>query len=248
LNLNVSLVLERFTYPSVNIIGKIRGTDPVLANEYVLLSGHQDAHGVRNVIGGDSVYHGADDNASVNVAMLAVARAFKKSPGKRSTLLVLHGAEERGLLGSRWFTTHPTVPIAAVAAVLNGDMIGRNHPDSAAVLGAQVPHRTSSDLVAMALQANLEGPAFKLDSLWDKPEHAEGWFFRSDHLPYARLGIPSLMYTTLLHPDYHTPMDNAKNIDYEKLLKMTQWIYRTAWKVAQAQQRPATDKDFKLER
>lgn len=127
-------------------------------------------------------------------------------------------------------------------------MIGRNNPDSAALLGVQAPHRNSTDLVAMALSANAEGPKFKLNTLWDKPSHVEGWYFRSDHLPYARLGIPSIMYTTLLHPDYHTPLDNAENIDYDKLKKMADWMYRTGWKVANAAVRPATDANFKLER
>jgi hypothetical protein len=127
-------------------------------------------------------------------------------------------------------------------------MIGRNNIDSATVLGALPPHRNSTDLVTMAMDANKEGPNFKLDGTWDAITHVEGWYFRSDHLPYARLGIPSLMYTSLLHPDYHTPQDNAENINYQKLKKMTDWMYRTGWKVANATQRPATDKDFKLER
>lgn len=248
LELHASLRVESFTYPSVNIIGKIPGNDPILSKEYVVLSGHTDAHGIRNVINNDSIYYGADDNASVNVAMFATAKALKKSPGKRSALLIIHGAEEKGLLGSRYFTAHPTIPLASIVTILNGDMIGRNNPDSAAILGSQVPHQTSATLTKMAYDANAEGPQFKLDTLWDKPEHIEGWFFRSDHLPYARLGIPSLMYTTLLHPDYHTPQDSPENIDYKKLKKMTDWIYRTAWKVVNADQRPPTNPDFKLER
>ena len=225
--LKANIVIERYSYPSVNLVGLIEGTDPVLSKEYVLYSGHTVAHGIRNSIDGDNIYYGADDNASVNVAMFAVARAFKKNPAKRSVLFVIHGAEERGLLGSRWYSSHPTVPIQNIVAVLNGDMIGRNHPDSATVLGIQAPHRTSNELTKMVLDANSEGPKFNLDTLWDKAEHPEYWFFRSDHLPYARLGIPSLMYTTLLHPDYHTPKDNAANIDYSKLKKMTDWMYRT---------------------
>ena len=196
----------------------------------------------------DSIYYGADDNASVDVAMLAAARAFKQNPSKRSVLFVIHGAEERGLLGSRWYAAHPTVAQKNIVAVLNGDMIGRNTPDSAALLGVQPPHRNSLDLVTMALDANNEGPKFKLDTLWDKTTHPEGWYFRSDHVPYARLGIPALMYSTLLHPDYHTPMDNAANIDFAKLKRMTEWMYRTGWKVANADKRPATDLNFKLER
>jgi Zn-dependent M28 family amino/carboxypeptidase len=213
-----------------------------------LFSGHQDHDGVRQPYGTDSIYNGADDNGSVSVALLAIARAFKKSPGKRSALFVWHGAEERGLLGSRWYSAHPTVPKNSIVAVLNGDMIGRNNPDSAALLGVQPPHLNSKDLVGMALQANEEGPKFKLDTLWDKTTHIEGWYFRSDHLPYARAGYPALFYSTLLHPTYHTPMDEADRIDYKKLTKMTQWMYRTGWKVANAVQRPALEPGFKLER
>jgi hypothetical protein len=246
--LKADIVIERYSYPSVNLVGLIEGTDPMLSKEYVLYSGHTDAHGIRNSIDGDNIYYGADDNASVNVAIFAVARAFKKNPGNRSVLFVIHGAEERGLLGSRWYSSHPTVPIQNIVAVLNGDMIGRNHPDSATVLGIQAPHLTSIELAKMVLDANIEGPKFKLDTLWDKVEHPEYWFFRSDHLPYARLGIPSLMYTTLLHPDYHTPKDNAANIDYGKLKKMTDWMYRTGWKAVNAQQRPGRVTNFKLER
>lgn len=247
-NFKANIIVEQYPYPSVNIVGYIKGTDPVLSKEYVLYSGHQDAHGIRNIINGDSIYYGADDNASVDVAMLAVARAFKKNPGKRSVLFVIQGAEERGLLGSRYYSSHPTVPLNSIVAVLNGDMIGRNNTDSAAVLGTQSPHKNSTDLTNMVMAANNEGPKFKLDTLYDKPTHIEGWYFRSDHLPYARLGIPALMFTSLLHDDYHTPMDNAQNINYPKLKKMTEWMYRTGWKVANAAKRPATDVGFKLER
>ena len=78
--------------------------------------------------------------------------------------------------------------------------------------------------------------------------HIEGWYFRSDHLPYARLGIPAIMYTSLLHPDYHTPLDNAQNIDYAKLKKMADWMYRTGWKVVNADKRPQKEAGFTLER
>ena len=247
-NIEANLIVEKYPYPSVNIIGKIAGTDPTLKSEYLLYSGHQDAHGIRNAINNDSTYYGADDNGSVDVAMLANARAFVKYPAKRSVLFVIQGAEERGLLGSRYFTSHPTVPITSIVAVLNGDMIGRNHIDSAAVLGTQIPHRNSDDLAKMVNDANNEGPKFKLDTTYDKVTHLEGWYFRSDHLPYARLGIPAIMYTSLLHDDYHTPLDNAENINYPKLKKMADWMYRTGYKVANAAKRPNANKNFKLER
>ena len=244
----ISIRLERFDVPSVNVIGRLRGTDPVLRDEYVLYSSHQDANGVRLLVPGDSVLAGADDNGSVSVAQFAAARAFVAQRPKRSLLFVHHGAEERGLLGSRFHAAHPVVPIAQIVAVLNGDMIGRNHPDSAALLGAQPPHRSSSDLVEMALRANAATGRFVLDTLWDRPTHPEGWFFRSDHLPYARLGIPSLMYSTNLHDDYHTAGDIPERIDYAKLTRMAQWMYLTGWYVANAPMRPAVDAGFKLER
>lgn len=246
--IKANIIISRYQYPSVNVVGVIPGTDSKLKTEYLLLSSHTDAHGVRNQVNGDSIYYGADDNASVTAAMLASARAFVKFPPKRSVLLVIHGSEERGLLGSRYYAANPTVPISNIVTVLNGDMIGRNHLDSATILGVVSPHKNSTALVNMAISANVEGPKFILDSSWDAVTHIEGWYFRSDHLPYARLGIPALMYTTLLHPDYHTPMDNPQNINYPKLKKMADWIYRTGWKVANAPVRPATDRGFKLER
>ncbi|MEJ7767731.1 MAG: M28 family peptidase [Chitinophagaceae bacterium] len=248
LTLQANIIVEQFDYPSVNVIGKIMGTDPALSGEFVLFSGHQDHDGIRQPYGQDSIYNGADDNASISVALLAIARAFNKQPGRRSALFAWHGAEERGLLGSKWFAANPTVEKGSIVAVLNGDMIGRNNPDSAALLGSQSPHMNSAELVEMAMAANKEGPGFKLDTLWDKAEHIEGWYFRSDHLPYARAGIPALFYTTLLHPDYHTPMDEAKNIDLKKLRKVTEWMYRTGWKVANAEKRPKRMPGFKLER
>jgi hypothetical protein len=247
-NLIANVVAETYKYPSVNVVGKIEGTDAKLKDEFVLLSGHQDHDGVRQKYGQDSIYNGADDNASTCVAMLAMARAYKKQPAKRSVLFVFHGAEERGLLGSRWYSSHTTVPEKAIVAVLNGDMIGRNDLNQAALLGSTAPHENSSDLVAIAKKANDEGPKFDLDKLWDKPEHPEYWYFRSDHVPYARRGIPSIFFTSVLHSQYHTPMDETENINFPKLHKMTQWMYRTSWILANDASRPTLLPDVKLER
>jgi Zn-dependent M28 family amino/carboxypeptidase len=203
---------------------------------------------VRFPIAGDSIWNGADDNATVSVSMLETARLWRQRPGARSALFVWHGAEERGLLGSRWFVRHPTVPRESLTAVLNGDMIGRNHPDSAALLGVLPPHRSSGDLVEMALRANAQVSRFALDSIWDAPTHPEGWFFRSDHLPYACANIPALFFTTLLHPDYHTPEDEAERIDTAKLTRATRWMYAAGWFAAQADARPRLEPGFRLER
>ncbi|GAA3917481.1 M28 family metallopeptidase [Hymenobacter algoricola] len=242
------LVVESFQYPSVNVVARVPGTDAQLKKEHVLFSTHQDHDGVRKAVAGDSIWNGADDNGTACAATLALMRAFRQQPALRSALFVFHGAEERGLLGSRYYSAQPTVPRESIVAVLNIEMIGRNAPDSATLLGSQRPHRNSADLVRTALAANQAGPKFKLDTLWDQPAHPEGWYFRSDHLPYARLGIPAIMYTTLLHKDYHTPRDEPATINIAKLAAVTRWIYLTGWAVANRPARPVADKDFKLER
>lgn len=244
--MEIHLRAESFESPSVNIIGEVRGTDPKLRDEYVLFSSHQDHDGVRYVVAGDSIWNGADDNASTSVALLAIARAWVKQPSKRSALFVFHGAEERGLLGSRYYVMHPIVPLAQTVAVLNGDMIGRNNPDTAALLGSQPPHRNSSELVQMAIDANKLTGKFVIDSSWDRPTHPEGWYFRSDHVPYAERKVPSLFFSTNLHSDYHTPRDEPKNINYPKLTRMTQWMYMTGWIAGNAAKRPAIDPGFEL--
>lgn len=245
-HIRIDVSVERFQYPSVNVVAKAEGTGTELKKEYILYSGHIDHDGIRYALAGDSIYNGADDNGSVNVALLAIGRAFTAKPAKRSALFVWHGAEERGLLGSYWYAKHPTVPAKSIIAVLNGDMIGNNHPDSAALLGSSPEHRNSPDLVNAALKANADGPRFKLDQAWDSESHREGFYYRSDHLPYVKQGYPAIFFTTLTHPDYHTPRDEAKTINYPKLKKVTDWMYLTGWAVAEAAEKPAIDPGFKL--
>jgi len=243
-----SIFTDSFQYPSVNIIAKVPGRDARLSSEYVLYSAHQDHDGVRYPVNGDDIWNGADDNATTAVALLAIGRAVAASPGKRSSLFIWHGSEERGLMGSRWYVKHPTVPLTSIVACLNGDMIGRNDPNTASLLGVLPPHRNSPELVDMALGANTAVTKFTVDSSWDDPAHREGWYYRSDHLAYARYGVPALFFTTLLHPDYHTPFDNPDRIDIQKLTRMTRWMYATGRTVGEADKRPAVDPNFKLER
>lgn len=247
-HLAASIFTDSFQYPSVNVIAMVAGRDPKLKSEYVLYSAHQDHDGVRYPVNGDDIWNGADDNATTAVALLAIGRAVVAAPGKRSSLFIWHGSEERGLMGSRWYAKHPTVPLKSIAAVLNGDMIGRNDPNTAALLGAVGSHRNSPELVDMALAANKAVTKFTIDSSWDDPAHREGWYYRSDHLSYARVGVPAIFFTTLLHPDYHTPNDNPDRIDLAKLTRMTRWMYATGRAVSDAAKMPAVDPNFKLER
>lgn len=246
--LTASIFTDTFQYPSVNVIATVPGRDPKVRDEYVLYSAHQDHDGERYPVNGDAIWNGADDNATTSVALLAIGRAVAAAPNRRGSLFIWHGSEERGLMGSRWYVAHPVVPLDKIVACLNGDMMGRNDPTSAALLGATAPHRNSPDLVDMAMAANQAVSKFRIDTSWDDPQHREGWYYRSDHLPYARHGVPALFFTTLLHPDYHTPFDNPDRIDVAKLTKMTKWMYQTGGTVADAARRPAVDPAFKLER
>lgn len=239
--ISLDLKVNKFDYPSANVVAKAEGTDAQLKNEYVLFSGHHDHDGVGEPVDGDSIWNGADDNASVSVALLAIGRAWIEKPGKRSGLFVWHGAEERGLFGSRYYSAHPTVSKASIVAVLNGDMIGRNAEGEAALLGAIPPHRNSQELVDMAMKANDALTKFKVDTAWDAESHPEHWYFRSDHLPYAQTDIPAIFFTTLLHPDYHTPKDEAETININKLTKMTKWIYATGWEISETAKKPTLE-------
>lgn len=235
--------VNKYIFPSANVVAAAPGSDPELKKEYVLFSGHHDHDGIGVPVEGDSIWNGADDNASVSVALLAIGRAWKKAPPKRSALFVWHGAEERGLYGSRYFVQHPTVKKEHIVAVLNGDMIGRNEPGKAALLGAIPPHRNSEELVQTAYAANEELTKLEIDTSWDEADHPENWYFRSDHLPYAQNDIPAIFFTTLLHPDYHTPKDEADRIDYEKLTKMTEWMYGTGYKIGNLEEGPKLDEE-----
>ena len=104
------------------------------------------------------------------------------------------------------------------------------------------------DVPEAPVAANKNVTKFTIDSSWDDPQHREGWYFRSDHLSYARAGVPALFFTTLLHPDYHTPRDNPDRIDLAKLTRMTRWMYATGRLVGETDKRPAVDPNFKLER
>jgi hypothetical protein len=236
--LQAELTVERFVVPSANVIARAPGSDAALADEHVLLSAHHDHLGVRFPWDGDSIWNGADDNATACAALLAIGEAFREIPGRRSILFVWHGAEERGFLGSYWHAQYPVIPQDSIVAVFNADMIGRSSPDSAALLGSVPPNLTSAALVEMGLAANAAVGGFALDSTWERAGHPENFFRRSDHWPYVQRGIPALYFTALLHEEYHTPFDEADAINWEKLTRMTRWMYATAWAVANAAERP----------
>jgi hypothetical protein len=217
-----STTVARTTYTQ-NVVGLIRGSDPVLRNEIVVVGGHYDHLGVgRGVAAGqDSIYNGADDNASGTVAAMGVARVMAAAAAKprRSVLVLAFAGEEMGLWGSRYYTDNPLFPLERTVGMINLDMVGRNSPDSLQVIGSG----QSPDLARITRQQN----ALVGFQLLDIP--AEGG---SDHMNFERHGVPAVFYHSGLHKDYHQVTDNPDRINLEKLAKASQLAFLTAWQMA----------------
>ncbi len=177
---------------------------------------------------------------------MAIARAFAEGPRpKRSLLFVWHAGEERGLLGSRYFADHPTVPLDEIVAQLNIDMIGRNRddkPSEANTVYLVGSDRISTELHTINREANAAMPKpLTLDYEFNDPTDPESLYTRSDHYSYAVKGIPIIFFTTGLHPDYHANTDEVSKIEFDKMARITQMIYETVWRVANLDHAPARD-------
>jgi hypothetical protein len=218
-----------------NTVGILPGTDPLLRDEYIVISAHMDHVGVNAANPGDSIWNGADDDASGTAGVLALAEAMAAAPPRRSVIFLTVSGEEKGLFGSRWFAENPPVPIGQLVANLNLDMIGRNWTDSIVVIGME-----HSDLGATVRDAARLNPGLGLtvsDDLWPR----ESFFIRSDHYNFARRGVPALFFFNGTHEDYHRPSDSPDKIDAEKAARVVQLVYHTAVAVANAPKRPEWD-------
>jgi hypothetical protein len=221
-----------------NVVGLLRGSDPVLAETYVVLSAHMDHVGIGPPDEtGDSIYNGADDNASGTAALMAAARAFAvlPEPPARSILFLAVSGEEKGLLGSRWFVENPTVPVENMVANINLDMIGRNAPDSIVVIGKE--YSSLGPLVHEVAEANPRLGLTVAPDLW--PD--QRFFFRSDHFSFAAREIPALFFFTGVHEDYHRPSDTADKIDNDKAARVARLAFLVALEVARRGDAPEWD-------
>jgi hypothetical protein len=220
-----------------NVAAVIRGSDPALRDEYVVLTAHLDHVGVGRPINGDSVYNGADDNASGTAALLEIAEAMAASATRpaRSVMFLHVSGEELGLLGSRWFSDNPTVPIGQIVANLNADMIGRNAPDSIVVIGKDYSTlgRTVNEVAARHPELGLTVS----DDIWPQ----ERFFFRSDQFNFARKEIPVLFFFSGVHEDYHRPSDTVDRLDVDKAARVARIIHYTTLAIANDPNRPQWD-------
>ncbi|MBK5187392.1 MAG: M20/M25/M40 family metallo-hydrolase [Gemmatimonadaceae bacterium] len=195
----------------VNVIGLLKGSDPKLNGEIILVDAHYDHLGIGRAVNGDSIYNGADDDASGTVTVLAIARALSTGPRpRRSILFVLSTGEEEGLLGTRWLIAHFPVSLDSVKANLEIEMIGR--PDSLAG-GAGRAWLTGYDRSTMGDILRRAHVPIIAD-----PRPAQHFFERSDNIAFAERGIPAHTLSSFgLHGDYHQPSDDLAHIDFAHL-------------------------------
>src|SRR5579883_782952 len=249
--LSLTLVGEAEPLRTQNVIGIVEGSDPQLQHQYVVIGAHYDHVGIGRPVNGDDIYNGADDDGSGTDANLALAEAFARGPRpKRSILFIWHAGEEKGLWGSRYFTTHPTVPLADVVTELNMVMLGRSKaagdtdPRDAKLTGHDEiytigPKISSDQLGAIADAVNSHFLDISFNHLYDNTTDPQRFFYRSDHFNYARQGIPILFFFDGVHRDYHQPSDSPDKIDYVKLQNVARTVYAVAWALAEEPGRPA---------
>ncbi len=219
--------LESDSFRTQNVVAYLEGADPKLKSELVVIGAHYDHTGARN---DSTIFHGADDNASGTAGVLAVAKAFAncKEHPKRSILFICFAGEEKGLFGSRYYAgTDPLFPIEKTVAMLNMDMIGRNDTSAVEVSGAT----RSLDLKEIFLKAN---DAVNLKVNFGDDKRVGG----SDHASFFRKDIPYLAFNTGMHDDYHRPTDTVEKIIPQKMAKVAQAVFASAWLVANMDGRP----------
>jgi Peptidase family M28 len=196
----------------------------------------------------DSIFNGADDDASGSAGMLEMAQYLMANRPRRSVLFVWHAAEEAGLYGSEHFTDHPTVSRDSIVAQLNIDMIGRGAAGDVEKGGAQYlelvgSRRLSTQMGDLVEEVNRTGGfGFQFDYGMDTPGHPQQIYCRSDHANYARYGIPVTFFTTGGHSDYHQLTDEAQYIDYDKLANVSRLVASVAQTIGNRDARLVVDK------
>jgi hypothetical protein len=242
---------------TMNVVGIVDGSDPVLKGEYVALGAHLDHLGREaddgRRKGADDINNGADDDGSGVVALLTMAGAVARGPHpKRSLLFVWHTGEEYGSWGARYFTAFPPVPVDRIIAQLNVDMIGRakppddSRPGDSTLTGPNEVYlvgsrRLSRELGDTCVAVNDAYLHLRFNYKYDDPNDPEKIYTRSDHYEYAQKGIPVAFFFTGLHGDYHRPSDEVSRIDFGKLQRVARTVLATAWTLANAPTRPRLD-------
>jgi Zn-dependent M28 family amino/carboxypeptidase len=249
-------ITTRVAHRTINdrsIVAMIEGADPVVKNEYVLVSAHIDHDGAD----GPRVYNGADDDGSGTVGLIEIAEAYALAAQsgqrpKRSVIFAAWNAEERGLLGAWAYAENPVVPLERIVAVLNMDMIGRNEEVPVGGGGrfrgldqqTAESNANATNIIGTVrspdLRAAFEGAnqPIGLELKFRYDNNVSNLMRRSDHWPFIQHGVPGVWVHTGLHPDYHTIYDRPEKINYAKMAKIARMVYQTSWDLANAPGRP----------
>ncbi len=229
---------------SENVVAYIKGSEK--PEEIIVISAHLDHEGKN----GDDIYNGADDDGSGTVALLEIAQAFneavKAGKGPKRSILLLHvTAEEKGLLGSKFYTEEPIFPLTNTVANLNIDMIGRvdsrhkGNPNYIYLIGSD---KLSTELHNLSEDVNKKYTNIELDYKYNDDNDPNRFYYRSDHYNFAKHNIPIIFYFNGTHIDYHQPTDTPDKINYEMLQNRTRLVFHTAWEVANRDKRIVADK------
>jgi Zn-dependent M28 family amino/carboxypeptidase len=235
--------------------GTVNDTENVLAfiqgstkpEEVLVISSHYDHVGIDAE---GNIYNGADDDGSGTVAILEIAEAFKKAQEdgftpKRSILFLNVTGEEKGLVGSKFYSENPVFPLANTVANLNIDMIGRIGTDMESagdyvyLIGSD---KLSTELHELSEEVNQKYMNLNLDYTYNDENDPNRFYYRSDHYNFAKHDIPIIFYFNGVHEDYHRPTDTPDKIEYDLLAKRAKLVFLTAWEVANRDARPYVDK------
>ncbi len=235
-----------------NVLGFLEGSDPKLKREVLVITGHYDHIGITpDAKGDDKINNGADDDGSGTTGVLLIAEAFAKAKKagkgpKRSILFMTVTGEEKGLLGSEWYSENPVFPLENTITNLNIDMIGRGDKAHESdnnfvyIIGSDM---LSSDLDRIGKKANKTYVNINLDEKYNNRTDPNQFYYRSDHYNFAKHGIPVIFYFNGVHDDYHMPGDEVSKIDFPMLAKRAKLVYFTAWELANGLKRPVVDKN-----
>ncbi|MEM6686529.1 MAG: M28 family metallopeptidase [Bacteroidota bacterium] len=230
---------------SENVVAFIEGDEN--PEEYIVISSHLDHVGMRN----GKIYNGADDDGSGTVALLEIADAFRQAAkdgnGPKRSVVFLHvTGEEKGLLGSKYYTDNPIFPLENTVSNLNIDMIGRMDPKRTEgernyiyLIGSD---KLSTELHTISEEVNKKYMNIELDYTYNDENDPNRFYYRSDHYNFAKNDIPVIFYFNGTHDDYHQPSDTPDKINYDLLENRARLVFHTAWELANREQRIVVDK------
>ncbi len=230
---------------SENVAAFIKGS--VKPDEIIVISAHLDHEGIKD----GEIYNGADDDGSGTVGILEIAEAFKKAVDDgytpRRSILFLHvTGEEKGLLGSQYYTdVAPIFPLANTMVDLNLDMIGRTddaHKDNRNYIYLIGSDRLSTELHNVSEEVNKKYTNMTLDYTYNDENDPNRYYYRSDHYNFAKNNIPVIFYFNGTHADYHKPTDTVEKIQYDLLENRSRLVFYTAWELANRDKKIEVDK------